>query len=502
MLIIGAGLSGIGAACHLRKELPGKRFMILEARDDLGGTWDLFRYPGVRSDSDMFSLGYGFRPWNDAAAIADGGRILGYLRATASEYGVDRMIRFRHRVTRASWSSQEGRWTVEAACGGDAATITRFSCRFLYANTGYYRYDRGYDPVLPGAERFKGPVIHPQRWPDGLDWTGQRIAVIGSGATAITLVPALAQQARQVTMVQRSPSYILSQPARDPLAARLSTKLPARAAFSITRWKNILLTTGLYQLSRLRPGLVRRLLTQRAIRQLPGGYDVGTHFRPRYAPWDQRLCLVPDGDLFRAIRSGRATIATGAISSITADGIEMASGEVIPADIIVTATGLNLLLLGGIDVTVDGQPIDFARTVSYRGAMFSGVPNFAATVGYTNASWTLKADLIARYVVRLMKHMDRHQYRQATPLPPPADQPRRPLIGLTSGYVLRSLDRLPQQGSRPPWRVHQNYPRDLLSYRYGRLNDAGIMFSGGRPAATPTTASPTRSGTPHQEPTG
>jgi cation diffusion facilitator CzcD-associated flavoprotein CzcO len=481
VLVIGAGLSGIGAACHLTDKLPKKQFVILEARDASGGTWDLFRYPGVRSDSDMFTLGYAFRPWEGEKAIADGRSILDYVRETARDRGVDAKIRYGHRVTRAAWSTAEERWTVDAVRAG-TAEITRFTCAFLFANTGYYRYDHGFSPAFPGAERFGGQIIHPQHWPASLDYSGKRIVVIGSGATAVTLVPALATEAAHVTMLQRSPSYIISLPQGDRIADALRAKLPARQAHSMIRWKNVMLATLIYQLSRRRPRLMKSLISKGVARRLPAGYDVATHFSPTYAPWDQRLCVAPNGDLFRAIREGQASVATGAIDTFTETGVRLASGEEIPADIIVTATGLNLLLFGGMRLEVDDRPVDLSKTVGYKGMMFSGVPNFAATIGYTNASWTLKADLTADYVVRLLNHMDRNEYRQAMPIAPELSQERRPIIDLTSGYIRRSLDLLPKQGSRVPWRLHQNYLRDVLMLRYGKLDDAGIVFSSGAPA--------------------
>ncbi len=493
VLIIGAGLSGIGAACHLSDELPRTSFTILEARESSGGTWDLFRYPGIRSDSDMFTLGYSFRPWDGAKAIADGSSILEYVRSTARDRGIEGRIRYGHRVTGASWSTAHGQWTVQALHTA-TGEIRSFTCGFLYANTGYYRYDEGYSPDFPGADRFGGQIVHPQHWPAGLDYAGKRIVVIGSGATAVTLVPALAQQADHVTMLQRSPSYVLSIPGHDRVADVLRAKLPAPMAYRIVRWKNIALATATYQLSRRRPQLMKNLLGKGVARQLPTGYDVATHFNPRYAPWDQRLCLAPDGDLFRAIRTGTASVATGAISAFTQNGVELASGQEIPADIIVTATGLNLLLFGGMQLEVDQRRIDPSATVGYKGMMFSGVPNFAATIGYTNASWTLKADLSASYVIRLLKHMRQHGYRQATPVAPEPGQQRRPIIDLNSGYVLRSLEQLPKQGSRAPWRVHQNYVRDILMLRWGKVDDGAIEFSTGSsartvqvPAATPIT---------------
>ncbi|WDZ83205.1 flavin-containing monooxygenase [Micromonospora cathayae] len=482
VLIVGAGLSGVGAACHLRRSCPEKTFTVLEARDAIGGTWDLFRYPGIRSDSDMFTLGYSFRPWTDPKAIADGESIRRYVRDTARAYRIDERIRFGHRVVAAEWSSADARWTVHAHRADTATTVT-LTCAFLYVCTGYYRYDEGYTPPLPGVERFTGRIVHPQHWPADLDHTGARVVVIGSGATAVTLVPALAEHAAHVTMLQRSPGYVIALPSRDVLADALRRRLPARLAYPLVRAKNVLAGTLTYRFSRRAPGLARSVLRRGVRRQLPAGYDVDRHFSPRYDPWDQRLCVVPDGDLFTAVRSGRATVVTDTVDTFTATGIRLASGRDLPADLVVTATGLNLLAIGGMELTVDGTRIDLARTVAYKGMMLSGVPNFALTLGYTNASWTLKADLVAGYVCRLLQHLDRHGHQVCTPLAPDTDK-LSPIIDLTAGYVLRSVDALPKQGPAAPWRLHQNYPRDVWLMRYGPLDD-GVVFSR---ASTPVTA--------------
>ncbi|SFI63464.1 flavin-containing monooxygenase [Amycolatopsis sacchari] len=484
VVIVGAGLSGVGAACHLLREAPGKTFTILEARDAMGGTWDLFRYPGIRSDSDMFTLGYEFRPWPEAKAIADGPAIRDYIRDTAREYGVDRRIRFSHKVVRAEWSSADARWTVEARRSDTGETV-ELTCGFLFTNSGYYDYDEGYTPEFPGVEDFRGTVVHPQHWPEDLDYDGKRVVVIGSGATAVTLVPAMAERAGHVTMLQRSPSYVLALPGTDRLADRLRRVLPARVANPVIRWQHVLGAALLFRLSRSRPELVKRFLRKAVQRQLPPGYDVDTHFKPSYDPWDQRLCIVPDGDLFRAVRHGRASVVTARIDRFTEHGIRLESGEELAADLVVTATGLNLLPAGGIALTVDGTPVDLAKTVSYKGMMLSGVPNFAMTVGYTNASWTLKADLVARYVCRLLKHMDEHGFARCTPKPPPGPLPEVPFIDLKSGYVLRSLGKLPKQGESAPWRLYQNYPRDVLLLRWGPLEDEGVEFA---PATSRSTA--------------
>jgi len=482
VLIVGAGLSGVGAACHLQQECPGKSYAILESRGAIGGTWDLFRYPGIRSDSDMFTLGYAFRPWKDSKSIADGPAIRQYIRDTAREHGVEEKIRFHHQVVSAEWSSAAARWTVTAR-RGDAGETVRLTCSWLSVCSGYYRYDEGFRPTFAGEERFTGEVIHPQHWPEDFDATGKRIVVIGSGATAVTLVPSLAPTAAHVTMLQRTPSYVLSLPGRDPLAQVLRNRLPAALAYPIVRWKNVLLSTALYQFSRRRPAAARKLIRRLTEKQLPAGFDVDTHFNPPYDPWDQRLCLVPDGDLFRTLRRGEASVVTGPIAGFTESGIALESGEHLDADVIVTATGLNLLPMGGMSLVVDSAPVDVSERVSYKGMMLSGVPNFAMTIGYTNASWTLKADLVSRYVCRLINHLDAEGLASATPVAPPegADQP---FLDLASGYVQRSLAHLPKQGRRTPWRLNQNYIRDVRLMRRGPLDDEGMTFQPRVPAPT------------------
>lgn len=487
VLIVGAGLSGIGAACHLRRHCPGKTFTILEARDAIGGTWDLFRYPGIRSDSDMFTLGYSFKPWTQAKAIADGDSIRDYVRETAREHGVDRKVRFGHRVVRADWSSRDARWTVDAERADTGETV-RLTCSLLFTCSGYYRYDQGYTPDFEGVEDFGGPVVHPQHWPEDLDYRGKRVLVIGSGATAVTLVPAMAEAAAHVTMLQRSPSYVLSLPSVDPAAERLRRLLPTNAAYAVLRWRNMFRALLLFQLSRHAPDLVKRLLRKGVAAQLPAGYDVDTHFSPRYNPWDQRMCFVPDGDLLKAIRHGRASIVTDRIDRFTRGGVRLASGTELEADVIVTATGLNLMPMGGVSLSVDGADVALPETVAYKGMMLSGVPNFVYTLGYTNASWTLKSDLVARYVCRLLEHMDARGYRVATPRAPKSSAVE-PFIDLQSGYVKRSLDMLPKQGTSAPWRLHQNYPRDVLLLRHAPIDDEGIEFSTAA-ARRPATDSP------------
>ena len=473
VLIVGAGLSGIGAARHIQSAFPDRTFTILEARDAIGGTWDLFRYPGVRSDSDMHTLGYRFRPWIKDTSIADGPSILQYVRDTAAETGIDKQIRFGHKVTRASWSSDDARWTVEAVADGKPVT---FTARFLYGCTGYYRYDHGYEPDFPGIEDFKGTVVHPQHWPEDLDYSGKRVVVIGSGATAITLVPAMTDKAAHVTMLQRSPTYITSLPQVDPVFAALGKLIGADRAYPVIRWKNVAVQTLFYRLCQRHPDFARSLLRKAAVSQLPPGYPVDTHFKPRYNPWDQRLCVVPDGDLFRAIREGKASVVTDRIASFTARGIRLESGEELDADIVVTATGLKLLALGDIRLSVDGAEVNLPDTLAYKGMMLSGVPNFVYTIGYTNASWTLKADLVSEYVVRLLRHMEARGYDSCVPVADSSVE-TRPLLDFAAGYVLRSVHEFPKAGSKAPWQVLMSYPYDLLKLRFGKVNDGVMRFS-------------------------
>jgi cation diffusion facilitator CzcD-associated flavoprotein CzcO len=480
VLIVGAGLSGIGAGFHLQDRCPGKSYVILEARDAIGGTWDLFRYPGIRSDSDMYTLGYNFKPWTEAKSIADGPAILKYLRETAAENGIDQHIRYRHKVKAASWSSADARWTVEAEAGGRTVS---FTCGFVFVCAGYYDYDAGYTPEFKDLDQFKGELVHPQHWPEQLDYAGKKVVVIGSGATAVTLVPEMAKTAGHVTMLQRSPTYVVSRPAEDPVALWLKSKLPLKAAYWLTRWKNVLFSMYFFRLARGKPAKVKNALIKMVRDQLGPDYDVETHFTPRYNPWDQRLCLVPDADLFESLKAGAASVVTDTIDRFTPTGIKLTSGKTLDADIIVTATGLSLNVLGGMAVEVDGRPIDFGRTLTYKGMMYRDVPNLASSFGYTNASWTLKADLTCEYVCRLLNHMDRVGQRQVMPRLKDGSIEEVSWLDFSSGYVQRAIAKLPKQGSKAPWKLHQNYALDILDLRYGTLNDEALEFSNPKPKA-------------------
>jgi monooxygenase len=470
VLIVGAGISGVDAAYHLQKRCPGKSWLIVEGRERIGGTWDLFRYPGVRSDSDMYTLGFPFRPWTGEKAIADGAEIRDYVEETAREFGIYERIRFGHRVRRASWSSAEARWTVELQDG------QRLSCAFLYLASGYYDYERGYRPDWPGEGEFSGRIVHPQFWPADLDHSGKKVVVIGSGATAVTLVPALAATAAHVTMLQRSPTYVVARPSRDGIARWLQRWLPLAAADKATRWKNVLLGIFFFSRARKRPEKVRALILKMAADRLPQGYDVERHFAPSYNPWDQRLCLVPDGDLFDAMQAGKVEVATDTIERFTPTGLRLASGAELEAHIVVTATGLEVKLLGGIALDVDGAPVDVAERFSYKGAMLSDVPNLAVVFGYTNASWTLKCDLTARYVCRLLRHMDANGFAVCVPRLGTEAPERRPMLDFSSGYVQRAEASLPAQGPAAPWRVHQNYLKDLAAMRFHGVADEAMEF--------------------------
>ena len=475
VLIVGAGISGIAAGYYLGKRCPRLSWAIVEGRGSLGGTWDLFRYPGVRSDSDMFTLGYRFRPWTGDAAIADGASILQYLKDSAREFGIDRRIRFHCRVCRVEWSTAAAEWSVQLRRGA-AGQPCLVRCKFLFMCTGYYRYDEGYSPEWPSRDSFRGPILHPQAWPDDLDFAGKRVAVIGSGATAVTMIPALAEQAAQVTMLQRSPTYIFSAPSRDELSLRLHRRLPFGIASWLARWRMILRGMFYFQLARRRPQQTRANMLA-AIREALGpDFDVERHFGPRYKPWDQRVCLAPDADFFKAIKAGKASVVTDEIDRFVEDGILLKSGAKLPADVIITATGLQMKLMHGVDIIVDGQPVSLGGALSYKGMMYSDIPNLASSFGYANASWTLKAELICEYVCRLLNYMEKRGYVQCAPRLDGRPPETEAYIDFSSGYVRRALADLPKQGTRRPWKVYQNYLKDLLLTRFGPLNDGVMEF--------------------------
>jgi cation diffusion facilitator CzcD-associated flavoprotein CzcO len=490
VIIVGAGLSGVGAGVHLHETCPGKTYAILEGRADMGGTWDLFRYPGIRSDSDMHTLGYNFKPWREAKSIADGPSILKYVRETAAEYGVDRKIRFNHLVTDAAWDSATSTWTVTATRkdlsdkeGGETTTLT---CNFLFMCSGYYSYRGGFTPEFPGIEDYKGLVVHPQKWPEDLDYAGKTVVVIGSGATAMTLVPSMAGKAAHVTMLQRSPTYVVSRPDHDAIANNLRKFLPESLAYGVTRWKNTTLQGLMYRRTRTQPAKIKEMILAGVRAELGPDYDVETHFTPSYNPWDQRLCLVPNSDLFAAIRSGAASVVTDHIETFTSEGIRLKSGQELKADIVVTATGLNMAVMGEASFSVDGAPVRFGETWTYKGMMFSDVPNLVSTFGYINASWTLRADLTCEYVCRLLNHMDAVGATQVTPRLRPGEEtmPARPWIGdFSAGYMAREMHRFPKQGDREPWINPQDYQRDKKMIRKGALEDGALRFTKAAPAA-------------------
>lgn len=474
VLILGAGLSGIGAACHLRRECPEKRFAILERRQNIGGTWDLFRYPGIRSDSDMYTLGYNFKPWTGTKILADGTSIREYVKEAARENEIEPHIRFGLKVVKAEWSSFDACWRVEALEEATGETH-HFSASFLFSCTGYYNYDEGHRPSFPGEEQFGGEIIHPQHWPEDKPYAGKRVVVIGSGATAITMVPAMAGTAEHVTMLQRSPAYVASVPSEDRLSGALRRVLPESLVYRMGRARNIALQRGLFKLSKSRPRVVARLLRMGVKRYMGDAFNP-RDFTPRYNPWDERMCVVPDGDLFKALRSGQADIVTDTIESFTADGIRLQSGTELKADIVVAATGLDLQMMGGAELRVDGASIDFGKVLSYKGVMFDKVPNFALIFGYTNASWTLKADIASEFVCRVLRHMDEHGYDTATPRDREGCATDEPFFDLQSGYIRRVTHRLPKQGSKDPWRVLHNYYHDLPMMRRGRIDDGVLEF--------------------------
>jgi len=479
VVIVGAGISGIDFAYRLNQRNPALRYVILEARAALGGTWDLFRFPGIRSDSDITTLSFPFRPYRGEKSIVDGATIRRYVDETARHYGIDRHIRYGHSVVATDWSSATARWTVQCDVAGERVT---FTCGFLLACAGYYDYARGHAPEWPGSAAFGGRLVHPQFWPDDLDVSGKRVVVIGSGATAVTLVPALSKDAAHVTMLQRSPSYVASLPSRDGLANSLRKRLPRRLADALVRWKNVAYSSLMYRLARRRPERFRALLRGGALRALGTAYDksrhdVDVHFNPAYQPWDQRLCVAPDGDLFKALREDRATVVTGRIAEFTPGGIRLESGEELPADVVVSATGIAMQFFGGVDLTVDGEHVDIANRLVYKGMMLDGVPNFAFAFGYTHSSWTLKVDLNARYVAKLLRHMKRRGFASATPVPRSSELTREPLVGLTSGYVQRAAAKMPQRGAHMPWRTHDNYALDFLALLTSRIDDGTLQFA-------------------------
>jgi len=484
VVIVGAGLSGIGAAFHLKANCPQKSYAILEGRDAIGGTWDLFRYPGIRSDSDMYTLGYSFKPWREAKAIADGPSIRKYVRETASDNGIDRHIRFHHMVKRANWSTPDARWTVEAEVGPEKRTV-RFTCNFLFMCSGYYSYAGGYTPEFAGTETFKGRIVHPQKWPEDLDYKNKRVVIIGSGATAVTLVPEMAKDAAHVTMLQRSPTYVVSRPGEDAFANWLRRNLPAKLAYGIARWRMVLMSMFFFKLARSRPERVKRELIGLVRKELGPDYDVKTHFTPSYNPWDQRVCLVPDSDLFQSIKSGKSSVVTDHIETFTPKGLKLKSGKELEADIIVTATGLQLELLGGMQVSIDGVAKNMSKTMSYKGMMYSDVPNLASAFGYTNASWTLKCDLTCEYVCRILNHMDKTGTTQCTPRKDPQVQ-EAPWIDFSSGYIQRAANVLPKQGTKKPWKLYQNYFLDLVTLKFGAVDDGTLEFA--KPPAKVETA--------------
>ena len=475
VLVVGAGISGIGAGYHLQDKCPGRTYAIFEGRPQIGGTWDLFRYPGIRSDSDMYTLGYAFKPWTQAKAIADGPSILKYLNETAKEFGIDRHIRFRHRVTRAAWDSSKAVWTVDYTHGEDATPATA-TCSFLYMCTGYYNYGRGHRPEFPGEKDFKGQLVHPQFWPENLDYSGKKVVVIGSGATAMTLVPAMAAKAGHVTMLQRSPTYVVSRPAEDAFANGLRKYLPKQLAYDLVRARNVLFQMLFYNAALKNPEKTKATLLGMVKEQLPADYDVAKHFTPSYNPWTQRLCLVPDADLFTAIKSGKASVVTDHIERFTETGILLKSGETLEADIIVTATGLEMQVLSGAEFVVDGKVIEFDKTISYKSMMYSDIPNLASVFGYLNASWTLRADLTCEYVCRLLNHMDRNGLGECRPVNTDKDMKILPWHNFGAGYFQRAMEKYPRQGDRGPWRVTQNYAADMMALRYDKLEDGVMQF--------------------------
>lgn len=475
VIVAGAGISGIGAGYYLKKYCSGKSFAIMEGRASIGGTWDLFRYPGIRSDSDMYTLGYAFRPWTEAKSIADGPNILKYLKETAEEYGIDQHIRFEHKIVSASWSSEDNLWTLQIAAG-DAKEMHTFTCNFFFQCSGYYNYDAGYTPEFKGRERFKGRVVHPQFWPDDINYNDKNVIIIGSGATAVTLLPKMAKIANHVTMLQRSPTYMVSAPATDPFSTKLRKYLPEKFVYRALRWRNVLRGIGVFWYMRKYPDRSKEMLINWLKPQLEEGYDIEQHFTPSYKPWDQRLCLVPDGDLFQSIAKGDASVVTDHIDTFTEKGILLKSGKELEADLIVTATGLDMQMGGNVAMSVDGEEINLAEKMTYKGMMLSDVPNLAFAMGYTNASWTLKVDLTCDHICRLLNHMDQHGYKRAIPRCGADEWEPEDMLDFTSGYVQRALERLPKSGTKKPWKLNQNYVLDLISLRYGKVDSKALEF--------------------------
>lgn len=474
VLIVGAGVSGVGAAHHLQRRCPGKTYAVLEARDDVGGTWDLFRYPGIRSDSDMYTFGYNFRPWLGGKVFADGPAIKNYVRETAEEAGIDQHIRFGRKVVKSNWVSSEARWHVEAQ-RTDTGESEHFTCSFLMMCSGYYRYERGHTPHFDGQESFQGDIIEPQLWPEDYDYAGKKVVIIGSGATAVTLVPAMAEEAGHVTMLQRSPTYIGPRPANDPIANFFRKVLPSKLAYGLTRAKNVLIAIAFFQLARIWPDYIRNMLKKYMREELGDDFDIEKHFTPAYKPWDQRFCAAPDGDFFLALKNGSASVVTDQIERFTETGITLKSGETLEADVIIPATGLEMQVAGGMTFHLDGEAVPANQCISYRGMMLSPLPNMAIAFGYTNNSWTLKIDLTCERVCRLLNHMDRKGYVSCVPVPPDGLE-TLPLLNLNSGYINRALDYLPRQGAVPPWRTYQNYIQDMLAIRYGKIEDGCVQF--------------------------
>lgn len=480
VIIIGAGLSGIGAACHLTRECPNKRYVILEGRDAMGGTWDLFRYPGIRSDSDMYTLGYQFKPWTNPKSIADGPSILQYIKDTAREYGVNDHIQFNSKVVKAAWSTDDACWTVTVENPKSGKTKL-YQAQFVLCCAGYYSYESGYDPEFPGRDQFKGDIIHPQKWPEGYDYSGKEVVVIGSGATAVTLIPSMANKAKHITMLQRSPSYVATLPEKDEMPEKLRKVLPEKWVYRLTRTRNIAFNMAFYNFCQNFPEVSKKLLIEQVKRQVGSKVDI-KHFTPKYNPWDERLCAVPDGDLFKVIRKGKASVVTDQIETFTENGIQLKSGKHLDADLIITATGLNIQIMGGLSLEVDGAPFEISNKLYYKGLMLEDLPNFGMVIGYTNSSWTLKADMISQFVVRLLKHMDRKGLRQCTPRNHDQSMEVVPFLNLRSGYIQRAKDLVPRQGSKMPWKLYQNFVLDNVLIRLAKLEDGNLEFSNPKPS--------------------